>query len=237
MNITAIRKKIKALMQMTVENGCTEAEALNAAKLLSAVLDEHGLSVSDIEAGGTEETTVGKETWEDGTVNIHDVVRVAPAIARLFDVKVWRQPAGKRKVIVYFGFPQDTAAAHAMTTLLRDAMEREWQAFKRSPAAREAEMSTRSMRPSFMFGMAQRLIQRLGEMKKARATPTTGTALIVLKNQVVATEFNKLGVELGRSRGRSRGSSASAFAAGVAAGERVGLTAGPHVRETRKVAS
>jgi hypothetical protein len=48
-NTTGIVKKISALLSKTVENGCTEAEAMAAAEKVQQLLLDHNMQLSDIE--------------------------------------------------------------------------------------------------------------------------------------------------------------------------------------------
>ena len=44
-----LKARIAALLAKTVENGCTEGEALSAAAKVAELLDRHALSLSDVE--------------------------------------------------------------------------------------------------------------------------------------------------------------------------------------------
>ena len=44
-----LRARIQALRAKTIDNGCTEDEALSAAAKVAELLDRHDLSLSDIE--------------------------------------------------------------------------------------------------------------------------------------------------------------------------------------------
>lgn len=239
-NLKSIKARILALSNMTTENGCSEAEALAAGAKLTALLDEHGISISDIERGGTEETRVDKEFTDGRGVN-HEVQFCAMAIASLFDCKVWgtRLPAGRRTY--YFGFPQDTAAALAVHNLVRDAMDAEWSAWSRE-AKRDGRIATASVsiKRAFLLAMAQRINQRLGEMKSARAQPAAvggGTALVVVKDRAVTEAFKATGLKLQSRSSASSGydGGSGARAAGRAAGDRTNLSAGKGVGVTKKI--
>lgn len=41
-------KKIQALRERTVENGCSENEAISAAKMLSKLMEKHGIAFPDL---------------------------------------------------------------------------------------------------------------------------------------------------------------------------------------------
>ncbi len=48
MKLSEIKRKINALREKTVANGCTEAEAMNAAALVARLMAEHGVSEADL---------------------------------------------------------------------------------------------------------------------------------------------------------------------------------------------
>jgi len=237
MNLSTIKQKIKALSKMTIENGCTEAEAMVAAEKLSQLLDQHGLSLADVKAGESEETKLGRDEWTQGKSRLHDgVMRVATAIARLFDCKCWQN----RGTLIYFGFPQDTAAAEAMTQLIHDAMEREWKAFKKEYGDRYDAAAFRRWRSSFITGMALRIRERLTEMKQQRAQRTSDSrALVVVKDQIVEAGFKEetAGLHLRARRSLTAGRDRGVRDAGYAAGSRVALSTGPGMTEARKIAA
>jgi len=50
MDLDAIKRRIRALQNMTTERGASEAEAKNAARIMSELLSEHGLTVAGFAA-------------------------------------------------------------------------------------------------------------------------------------------------------------------------------------------
>ena len=64
-----IKEKIRLLSEMTVENGCTEAEAMTATQKMGKFLDEHQLSMSDIEL--QKQDCIEKEVWTGMTMRDH----------------------------------------------------------------------------------------------------------------------------------------------------------------------
>jgi len=110
--------------------------------------------------------------------------------------------------------------------VIEGAMDRAFKLYKRDPYfPRE---SSRRVRNTFMNGFARRVNQRLAEMLKAREgeapKTTTGTSLVIVKNAVVAEQYEALGLTL-RSTNSSRAMSYSTAAheAGQKAGDRVHL--------------
>jgi hypothetical protein len=230
LDLETIKRRIRALQNMTTERGASEAEALNAATAMADLLRDHGLTAEAITAERpSEAATVGQEAYGQGK-RLHDVARCASRIAAFFDCKVWVNTSLGVKSIVFFGFPQDTAAAAAMMSLVRNAMEYEWAAYWRQ-AKDTSHVSGRSARTSFLAGMASRINERLRVMKEQSrqeaqriASAHQSTALVIVKDQAVAVAFQGLGIRLGRGAARSNGYDGGARAAGRAAGDRVNLT-------------
>lgn len=237
----SLKRKIMALSKMTTENGCSESEALGAAKRLADLLDEHGLSLDEIRSeqkAGT--ASCEKDSWGMGA-NAKEAFWCAGAVAKLFDL-IWyrsktRNEDGYGAKIVFYGLTQDVMAGKYLLGIIQTAMETEWKAWYNPNSKAPDRGHGRSVRSSFMMGMSDRINERLIEMKALRnQSPTTGTALVVVKDQIVKAEWAKQGVKL-RNVGRSRsmGCSAEARTAGRAAGDRVSLSTGPNINGTRKL--
>ena len=123
-----------------------------------------------------------------------------------------------------------------MTDLLRIAMDGEWAAWQRSPN-RPQDVHGRTLRASFMMGMATRIGQRLKQLKEARTDAgkapvvnggSNRNALVVVKTQVTTEKWAQFCKETGlklRSNSTRRANTANgdAYAAGKAAGDRVDL--------------
>lgn len=240
-----LKSRIAALMAKTVENGCSEEEAASAATLLANMLDMHGVTIADVTAMLTSKETVDvtKMNWTSGK-KLHEAYLVAQPIAAFFGCKVWRSlHGGDLPAIVFFGLSQDAYAACTLLETVKVSMDTEWQRYlKTVPWDRRGSGKTVRMRTSFMNGMILRLTSRLSAMlderNKANAPPPGGgTALVVLKNQLVEREFKSLEMKLTASRStRARSSSNDAHQAGMAAGDRTSLSAGKGVTETKRIA-
>jgi Protein of unknown function (DUF2786) len=230
---TAIIAKVQALFAKTVENGCTEAEAMAAASAASRLMKEHDLTYKDIEAELRDERYGARARPMDSTNprrrTRHEVSLVIPQIAAYFHCKFWSQ---NNTVIIYFGMADDTELAHQLTDLIRVTMDAEWSAYLNS-SQRDPCINGRTLRASFMIGMAHRLRERLDAMKAERDSanvPATGRALVVVKNAIVtemfATYAKDAGLNLRSKTRRRRYQENHAHHAGRAAGDRVDLGGG-----------
>jgi len=205
---------IRALNQKTVENGCTEAEAMSASAKVGQLLDEYNLSLSEVEVRS--ESCVQSEI-ETGRKRNHHVQYCVGAIARFTDTKAWHSWKNHSRSYVFFGLKPDVEAAQYLYNVCLAALEY---------GAVEACCKGVSQRSSFMLGMASRMSERLSEMKRAKTqyVPVSNDckAVAVVKQQVIEEQFRGLGIRLGgASSYRPQVNSSDSYYKGKAAGDRV----------------
>lgn len=215
-DLDAIKARIRKLSERTTERGFTEAEAMQAADMLSRVMAEHGLSMSDIEIRERDDLEEG--LIDTGRKRAHEVDYCATAIAAFCDCKVWRSRKTGGNALHFFGFPEDVAAAKHLYQLCLASIDRESARYLRENGG------GRRAGHAFRLGMAQRISQRLGALKAMREDEnkaTTGRALVPVKMASVNQGFAALNLKLKLGNGRgSRYSDRGAFGAGQNAGER-----------------
>jgi|RhiMethySRZTD1v2_1073278.scaffolds.fasta_scaffold43937_8 hypothetical protein len=231
---TDLIKKIKSLLAKTVENGCTEGEAITAAEHAAKLMEQYDLTFDDVENEVRAQRVKIDERLFRTRWHLPAVQWCTAAIAKFFDCVHWF--SGTR--LVYFGTEDDTALAHSMTTMLDRAIRQEAEAYLARTAGNGEHGRTR--RASFEHGITDRVSERLRALKRSRteadqqAHETLATVhaagnfhapVVVAKQVVVREKFEELGIRL-RSGGGSRSTgSHSAYRAGQAAGERVSLGA------------
>lgn len=223
-DLNDIKARLVKISKMTVENGCSEFEALSAAAKISEILDEHGMTFGDVKAY-SESNDPNKPKMEYGRFGtkkqIHEVSFIVNQIANLFDCKVFRSIINGYKVIQFFGFPEDVAACLALTDTLVIAMEFDCKVYQKTTSQ---DVHGKTLRKGFMLGFAVRINERLKEMKTQRTeNKTTGTALVVLKNQIVASEFVKENIKLKKASQTIRTSNNEAYLAGYKSGNNISL--------------
>ncbi|MAH50155.1 hypothetical protein CMI37_30320 [Candidatus Pacearchaeota archaeon] len=216
----AIARKLRALREKTTAQGCTEAEAMQAAELYTRLVNKYDMTMTDIEIG---EQTVRKVHIDTTDKKFHPIQECLTAMAILCDCKTWTN--GPRRVVA-LGLPEDVAAFQVLYTVIRNALDLEW--FKADMIS-----SVRYERLSFQEGMASTIKRRLQEIhaSKQQQAVSTGRDLVPVKMAAVHAEFKSMGIHLTSRRtqdhyGASRG-------AGRAAGERVGLN--ERVGEGRRI--
>lgn len=218
-----IAARIKALLAKTVDKGCTEEEAMAAAAKAKQLMDKYqiDLSEADLEAEGFVKGVA--ERAERRRFNVQNWI--ARAIAEYCDCKYWSTAklevdAKTGKVrrtspIVFFGLRSDVEFANWLLKAL--------EAFTWAQADRFG--GNYYERRNFAMGCSQRISERLIEeaerRKQGDVTMATGTSLVVVKDKLVAREFDKLGLKLRKTYSSyTHGGSRNANAAGRAAGDR-----------------
>lgn len=221
--LARVKARIRALTEKTVARGCTEAEAMAAAEMVGRLLERYALTMEEVDV--RQEPCVQVQVPVGGRRR-RPIDVCVPAIARFCDCKVWLARAESVAHYVFFGFATDTALAAYLHAVVDRATRTELASFRAARPAL-AGLALRRASVSFQQGMAVRIAERLEAMHAAReasvaAQRSTGTALILVRHQVVEEAFRASKVRLQSSRGLTLRPDA-AFRAGQVAGERVNL--------------
>jgi hypothetical protein len=226
-DIDRLKARIQALRAKTVENGCTEQEALGAAAKVAELLDQHDLSLTDVEIREEPCERAVVETYRKQRVPLDGCVN---AIAAFCDCRVWREKNSQgENRYVFFGLSPDVAVAHYIADLVSTAMAVEASRFKRTAGyLRYHPDDRRTVSASFLHGMAASIGTKLTAMKHERdaVNASTGRDLIVVKQAVVDEGMTKLGIRFGKARAAERRIAGSAFEAGQAAGRNLRINPG-----------
>ena len=228
-SLDKLKTRIQALRAKTIDNGCTEDEALAAAAKVAELLDRHDLSLTDIEIRETPcerreyETFLKKRVPLDGCV---------VAIATFCDCQVWREKnqLGESR-FVFFGLRPDVEVAHYLTELIDGAVRHEQGRYKTTPEYQQFRHNERHLaNASFAMGMVESIAGKLFAMKAARdqANVNTGRALVILKSAMVDAELKKLDLNLRTQRRTRRLVSQDAYQAGEEAGAALAINAALH---------
>lgn len=246
-----IKAKIKAMTLRTMENGCSEAEAMTAMGMVGKLLEQYNLSMDEIDVREQKCITVTVNTGSKrGTV----ATGTSMAIANFTDCRCWisRGRWGNRS-LSFFGTETDAEMAKYLFEIIDAASKQEIQSYKATTDYNDTEVGKRSASTSFNHGMVDRINMRLYQMKKeneaslraahnlkaaatnltprekqaaeavAPGSTVTGNALVVLKKQIVESEFKGLGMKLKTSYSTRTIRSGSAYNSGDKAGGRVNL--------------
>jgi hypothetical protein len=222
-----LKSRIQALRAKTIDNGCTEEEALSAAAKVAELLDRHDLSLTDIEI---REEQCERLAFETGLRKRIPLDACVGAVAEFCDSRVWREknPAGAFRY-VFFGLRSDVTVAHYLTELIDGAVRSELGRYKTSREYLRFRHNERHMaNASFALGMVSSIASKLTAMKAERNGVNRGSGrdLVVIKAAIVADELARLDLNLRTVRSASRMVSTTAFEAGSAAGAALAVNPG-----------
>jgi hypothetical protein len=199
-----VLRRIQALMNMTIENGCTPAEAERAALKAEELLQKYQLSVFDVQAKTFDEEVVHEDVRVDAQVWPTWMVDLGHYLARGYDcecILCKRWDAVKEKpyrLISIIGVESDAKVARYMFDTLQGPL------YKLATEAGKGDGATRAAlvryRNSFILAAAIQICNRLQRQRKksVEAGPATVGALVEVKGamveQFMAKHHPKLGV-------------------------------------------
>lgn len=215
-----LKTRIAALMAKTVANGCTEDEALSAAAKVAELLDRHALSMSDVEIRASPCERRAFVSRHRKRIPLDACIG---AIAAFCDCRVWREKEAAGGVAhVFFGLPEDVAAARDLAETVDGAVRAELGRYKTSPGYARFDTRDRHMvNASFVLGMVGGIADRLDALKAERDARHRGTGrdLAVVKTSAVDEAFDALGLVMVDGQGGPRRFIAEgAYEAGETAG-------------------
>ncbi len=193
-----VLSRIQALRGKTVEQGCTEAEALLAAGKVAELLDQYGLTLSEIDMKAQSCAGEGIETNRRRRSPLDEC---AGAIAGFCDCRTWYEmtPLGHIRHI-FFGLPADVAGARYLYEKIDEAFETETAAFKRSELYdQHPSAKRRSATASFQAGLGHGICAKLNRLKRERDAAfraSGGRDLVPVKRHVIDDELAALGMRL-----------------------------------------
>ena len=219
--LARVLQRIQALRGKTVEQGCTEQEALASARKIAELLDRYGLSLGEVEMRDQACEGVGVDTGRRRRAPLDECV---PAIALFCDCKVWIETTVSGAIrYVFFGLPADVEAAHYLYDLIVATFATETARFKNEDstiASSTRRISTRS----FQIGLAHGIRDKLRSMKAERDAAnrlSTGRDLVPIKASVIEDELEKLGLSFhAKGQARKRRIAPDAYHAGREAGQK-----------------
>ncbi len=222
--LAKVKARIRALAAKTVDRGCSEAEAMAAAAKVGELLAVYGLTMSEVEL--REEACLQRRLPVLGPVR-QAMKWLYPALLRLCECRGWTDG---RQEFVLFGLEPDVQMAEYLMAVVARALETEEAKYRASPEYAARRQPPQAMLRSFRYGFADRVGKRLDAMAQERErteathkAASTGTALVLVKQQIIGEKFRELGVHLRTVYSTATVRDRGAYGAGAAAGGRVGL--------------
>jgi hypothetical protein len=235
-NMESLIKKLQSLQNKTTANGCTEQEALHAAKKVAELLDKYGLSIEQLKLDTAKDECSAGAFDLGSKRQTHPVVMCMSAIANYTSTKSWYKNGGSGPIeYTFFGFRTDVEIAGWLLKTFKEAMDTSYMVFF---ATYIGTLHWKTVRKAFTDGMSDRLNARLHQLTEKRSKPPVMEAetevdapksyeLMVLKERNVEKAFEGLKLRIRHSyRSYSTDDSAEAYLAGAEAGDLVALNAG-----------
>jgi hypothetical protein len=211
---------------MTVENGCTESEALSATQKAKDLLNEYDLNMSEVEVRAEEFETLNIDL---NSMKRNDAYFIIKNIANLTNTKTWINRSDVKGVsYTFFGTKKDTQIANYLYHLLLNSIKYESEKYKKTRQYINNPANGRTKVTSFKYGMAARLSQRLHDMHEATKIYNQEKGLVLYdKMSIVEQKFNEmLGIRLKKTNSRGNSSDYSSYLHGKKAGDKVVITTG-----------
>ena len=210
--------RARQLAAMTVENGCSEQEALTAARKLADLLQRCNMTLDEAMLRESRFKKQGKVIDDDVGARLW---KPASAIAKLTNTTYWSAPRGMPHQVTFFGFEHEVLIAGYLLAICETAMRGGQRRMERDamllvPTKRRAKVMP------FLDGMADRLRERILEMVPP---PQTGTGLVLVRDALITAEMDRRGIKLQDSRQRSS-MDWGTYADGRAAADAVALNKG-----------
>jgi hypothetical protein len=228
-DLARVIQRIQALRAKTVDQGCTEQEALASANKVAELLDRYGLSLSEIELRRQACEGIGIDTDRRRRGAFDECV---PSIAVFCDCKAWSEKTAAGALrYVFFGLPADVEAAHFLYDLIDVTFDTETTQFKTARSYADlVPGDRRNAVNSFQIGLSHGIGAKLRAMKAERDAlnrTSSGRDLVPLKTSVIDEELANLGLSFhARSRGRRKRVLVDAYEAGQIAGYQFEVQAG-----------
>ena len=228
-DLARVIQRIQALRAKTVDQGCTEQEALASANKVAELLDRYGLSLSEIELRRQVCEGIGIDTERRRRGAFDSCV---PGIASFCDCKVWTETSATGSIrYIFFGLPADVEAAHFLYDLIDVTFTTETAQFKTDAIYGRLDPDERRKAiNSFQIGLSHGIVGKLKSMKAKRDAAnktSSGRDLVPLKTSVIDDELAKLGLSFeAKTRGRRKRVLVDAYEAGHVAGRRFEVRAG-----------
>jgi len=176
-------QRIQKMMNMTVENGCTPAEAAHAAAKVQELMQKHSLSMFDVEKKTYDEAILIEELETGKAVVPEWMGTLAVAVAP--DCKViWWRHGGPTKYLRFIGYKTDAQVASYMYDTLSRALLAE--ADKQGRHALRTGGRLMKYKADFMQYAALAIYKRTRkEQETFKSSSNTAGALVCVKGTAV----------------------------------------------------
>lgn len=192
-NLDAIKRKIKNLLNRTVEHGATKEEAETSLQLANRLMTRYMIEKHQL---GDNDNNVCSQIEVELTRRNPCITSMLSYLAEAFECEFFYQR--RRKKGWFFGYSADLDMCRYLHGLIINSMENELNFYKASDiysAYRWAGHNARVLNNDFIEGFCSALKSKLivlREKKKKEVKLSTGTDLILVKEDLVSQELKKV---------------------------------------------
>ncbi len=224
-------EKIRKILSKTEEAGCTTEESQAAFQMASRIMAEHNLDMAEIESGeGGEQSWLEDDVLETGRWSLEQNCAYGIASEFFFVKGIFgykHSSARQRRVLRFFGRPNNVASAKWVFGALLDAFDRLFAEYRRQHGAPASD------RRLFVTGVAGGFREKMKDERRAVEVErdlvqgkTSGSTALALRSVMDETteEFERTHkTKTARSNFATVSGSQSAFDAGHNAGRKLEL--------------
>lgn len=158
--------KIKNMIERTQHNGCTEAEALQAAMKVGEMMSKYDVSMSEVQFSNEDFITFEIKL---GTKRTNFMSHMMMAIGRFTDTKCWISwyvdGYNTYRRYCFFGTKKDIMIAEYIYQVVENAINKEFDNYKKSDEFALSKYNGKTKRANFINGITTRISNRLQDMK------------------------------------------------------------------------
>lgn len=213
MSNQSIINKIRAMLSKTVENGCTEAEAMAALEIAQRMMNEYEVTEDDLKLEG-EKAFIEISDMKD-THNIQ--WRLAYQISQFTETYSF----GNKKAVKFAGLKGDVDFAIWLSQTLTMFVQTQLKDFmwKNKLTVLRGQKRNRVIN-SFIIGCCSGINKKLREMVASRTANPNSTALVVAKKALIDDAVKDLKIGNADNRGRKNIINVAVYLHGRDAGEK-----------------
>jgi len=231
LKLDKILTQIDSMLNRTVENGCTESEALEAVKKVQYLMDKYDITLNQVSENRDDYTELIIQTNKYTRSNVHFLI---VQIGKLTGTKAYyynglnkrhnltNKIYGKR--YAFFGLKKDVKIAEYLYHLLEKSIEYEIRKFKYSIEYKNSRLNGKTKITSFKNGLILRLQERLNELFESRNNYTNEESLILYnKEEIVNEQFLKRNNKIKKNKSTLKTKSIISYKKGIEAANNINI--------------
>lgn len=209
--------KVRAIMNRTTQNGCTEAEAMEALQKAQQLMAAY--EIDEAELGATAQSEAAAILKRRGEDYFDIRKRLGAGVAKFTRTKIWMSGGHSAydREFQFCGLESEAEFAMWLLDTLQAFVMRELKTFQ-ADRKRHGLGNPRLVGSSFVYGCAHRIYERLCELAPPEPKTSNGNALVLSRNSLIAAKMRENGITLGRATKSRPTVNPAAYAAGMSAG-------------------